>query len=107
MSEKFTPGPWFIRPDGPRYTVNQEGTNRHVAMVSCYNAEEGDDVENLGNANLIKIAPLMYEALECIARGYIKKPICPHMDGSIEYSNHLMTRAMMMSLAASALRGEK
>ena len=47
------------------------------------------------------------EALECIARGYVKNPICPHMDGTIEYSNHLMTRAMMMGLAAAALRGEK
>jgi hypothetical protein len=47
------------------------------------------------------------DALENIARGHIKKPICPHMDGSIEYSNHLMSRAMMIGLAAATLRGEK
>lgn len=46
-------------------------------------------------------------ALEHIERGYIKKPICPHMDGSIEYGNHLMSRAMMMGLASATLRGEK
>ena len=50
---------------------------------------------------------MLKEALEHIALGHIKKPMCPHMDGSIEYSNHLMTRAMMMGLAVAALRGEK
>ena len=47
------------------------------------------------------------KALETIANGYIRQPICPHMDGTIEYGNHLMNRAMMIGLAIATLRGEE
>ena len=47
------------------------------------------------------------DALETIANGYIRRPICPHMGGTIECGNHLMNRAMMMGLASSTLRGEE
>ena len=52
-------------------------------------------------------AARLEEALKIIADGYIRKPICPHMNGTIEYSNHLMNRAMMMGLASATLRGEE
>lgn len=68
-----------------------------------------NEMEICGNGDYVHYEDYaaVREALEHIARGYIKKPICPHMDGSIEYSNHLMSRAMMISLAAATLRGEK
>ena len=47
------------------------------------------------------------EVLKQIADGYIRKPICPRMDGTIECGNHLMNRAMMMGLASATLRGEE
>ena len=68
MKEKFTKGPWFIHPDGPKHTVNQQGTNRHIAMASCYKTVESDDNENIANAHLIKTAPKMYDTLGVISR---------------------------------------
>lgn len=66
MSEKFTPGPWFIHPESPLHCVNQKGTNRHVAMVSCYKIAPVDGVENIANAHLIAAAPETYEALDTL-----------------------------------------
>lgn len=48
--------PWFIHPRSPLYTVNQKGSNKHVAMVSCYKALVSDEAENLANARLIAAA---------------------------------------------------
>ncbi len=64
---KHTPGPWDFPKEQSaiRYTVN-DMHNRHVAMVSCYCAKQGDEVENLANAQLIAAAPDMLEALKSL-----------------------------------------
>ena len=72
-------------------------------MVNEFLVSECEDELSALRARVARLE----EALETIAAGYIRKPICPHMDGSIEYSNHLMSRSMMMGLASSALRGEE
>lgn len=82
MSEKFTPGPWVIDPNGLSYTVN-DCAGRHVAMVSCFKSIVGDDIQNIANAHLIAAAPDLYEAVKKMCNnaldlGYCHATDCGH-----------------------------
>ena len=87
---------------------------RNVAEVQSHRAGAGPAMLR---ENMLKCAEeidalrarvaRLEEVLKQIADGYIRKPICPRMDGTIECGNHLMNRAMMMGLASSTLRGEE
>lgn len=59
-----TKGPWVIR-RGTRFAVNQRGTGRHVAMVSCYKYASAvvHEEENKANAVLIRNAQNVFDAL--------------------------------------------
>ena len=64
---KHTPGPWYISETGPKWSINVGNggdSNKHIAMVSCYQEFTNDHTENLANARLIAAAPELYELLE-------------------------------------------
>ena len=72
MSE-YTKGPWDISETGPKWSINVGNggdSNKHIAMVSCYQLFTNDHTENLANARLIAAAPELLEALEMVQSSY-------------------------------------
>lgn len=64
---KHTPGPWSISETGPKYSINAGNggaSNKHIAMVSCYQQFTNDHAENLANARIIAAAPELLEVCE-------------------------------------------
>ena len=75
---KHTPGPWFISETGPKWSINVGNggaSNRHIAMVSCYQEFISDHTENLANARLIAAAPELYRLLNYMVNN-IGQPMC-------------------------------
>lgn len=82
MSE-YTKGPWSISETGPKWSINVGSggdSNRHIAMVSCYQRFTNDHTENLANARLIAAAPELLEALQTLVDD------CIHASGSMDYN---------------------
>ena len=65
MSEKFTPGPWYLEFDN----CDEEGFLEEAEFTGAIVGADGEGVLQVyskANAHLIAAAPEMYEALELI-----------------------------------------
>jgi hypothetical protein len=59
-----TATPWHVDSSRVKYAINSG--DKHIAIVSCYVEQAGDESENEANARLIAAAPDLLEALKTI-----------------------------------------
>ena len=98
---KHTPGPWFISETGPKWSINVGNggaSNRHIAMVSCYQEFTNDHTENLANARLIAAAPELEDTLWAMVNAARKLSVL-HNDSDfdeVDYAHDLYEEAEQM-----------
>ena len=67
---KFTKGPW-LQAEGDAtfiYALNDQGSNRFWFLLQSSGKGSANNDELIANANLIKSAPDMYEALDMLCK---------------------------------------